>query len=128
MTEEDLNQIRQIVAESVAESEGRTVKTLTEKQDRAVETIAGEISALRTELTQQTGALTQQVGDLSQRLDNLAPVIISTDARMAAFTRSLDRLITVHGETEGTQTAQQRAIDQLSARVKALEDKAAGHQ
>ena len=117
MTQEDLDQIRRIVAETVAEAEAR----LKANQDRAVEAIAHEISARSAELG-------QRIDGLSQRMDNLAPVIISADTRMAAFTRSMDRLVTDHVEREAQLAAQGRALEQLTARVKAIEDRIAGRQ
>jgi len=106
MTPEDIEQIRQIVTAEISASEAR----MTAKQDRAVETIAGEFTELRAEMRRELAAL-------RERLDNLAPSIISTDARMAGFTRSLDKLIGAHSEAEATRIAQQRAIDDLYAQV-----------
>ena len=91
MTPEDQQFFRTLLAESEVR--------MTARQDRAIETIAGEMSALRTELG-------KRIDNLSQRLDNLAPVIISVDARMAGFTRAMDQLITENTQINGTQAAQ----------------------
>lgn len=113
-TKQDLADLEARIVDRLTEAITRTADALTTKQDRAVESIAGEISALRSEIGQRIDAV-------GERLDNLAPVVISTDARMAAFTRSVDRLIGGHHETAGTLAAQQRAFDQLAARVATLE-------
>jgi hypothetical protein len=107
MAPEDLEQIRTLVREEIAAAEERMAvrqdaaeQRMAVRQDAAIEVVAGEISALRNEFS-------RRFAGMQERLDNLAPVVISTDARMAAFTRSVDRLIGAHEETAATQAAQQ---------------------
>jgi uncharacterized coiled-coil protein SlyX len=96
--------------------------------DRAVESIANDFSDLRGELTRRMEAL-------ERRFELQAPVILSIDARIAGIdariaglTRAIDQVIGAHDQSAGSAAAQQRAIDQLAARIKALEDKATGRQ
>jgi uncharacterized coiled-coil protein SlyX len=120
MTPEDLQQITDI---------------FTTRLDRAVESIANDFSDLRGELTRRMEAI-------ERRFELQAPVILSMDVRIAGIdtriagidvriaglTRAIDQVIGAHDQSAGTAAAQQRAIDQLAARVKALEEKATGQQ
>jgi membrane-bound lytic murein transglycosylase B len=60
---------------------------------------------------------------VERRYEVQAPIILSLDSRMAAFGRSLDQLITAHPDTGQTLAAQRRFIDEINARIKALEDR-----
>jgi hypothetical protein len=106
MTNED----QQIIRALLAESEARIIA----RQDSAVEAIAADFSELR-------GETRRHIETLQQRFDNLAPVIISLDARLAAFTRSVDNVLKDHDQTADTLAAQRRAIDELFTRVARLE-------
>jgi predicted RNase H-like nuclease (RuvC/YqgF family) len=120
MTDEERSALRAILREEIAAAEQR----MGQRQDRAVE-------ALTTNQSEAVAELRAEFAGLNDRIDNLAPVIIATDARMAAFTRSMDKLIGGQDETRQTLKAQQHAIDQLAAqlaetraRLDALEKKA----
>jgi hypothetical protein len=117
MTPEDLEQIRQIVAES----EARLRDQFKEALGAAVVAIGTDFSELRAEMTRRSASIDRHFQTIERRLDNLAPVIVSAEARMATFTRSVDQLISAHDENASTQTAQQQAIDQLAARVTRIE-------
>jgi chromosome segregation ATPase len=147
MTAEDLEQIKQVIqgvaaelraefradlehavnelrAEFRADLEHAVSELRTEiraNQDRAAESFATELTQVREELTARIDQLSRRVGTLEERVSNLAPVIISLDARMATFTRSMDRLVGLHDDVAATQAAQQRAIDQLAARITRIE-------
>ncbi len=69
------------------------------------------------------GELRKSIASLSERLDNFASALFSLDARMAAMTQSMDRLIAAHSKTAETQAAQQRDLHQLAARVTRIENK-----
>jgi hypothetical protein len=97
------------------------VQSLTTKQDRAVESIGVSLSEFREELA-------SRMDTLERRFEVQAPVILSLDSRMTAFTRSLDQLIVAHHQTEDTLAAQRRFVDEIHARIKALEDRARGNQ
>jgi hypothetical protein len=77
MTNED----QQIIRAILAESEGRIIA----RQDAAVESIAADFSELR--------ETRRHIETLQKRFDNLAPVIISLDARLGAFTRAVDNVL-----------------------------------
>ena len=55
------------------------------------------------------------------RFETFAQGIFSIDARMAALTRSLYQLLAKQDQIASILTAQQRAIDQLAARVTKIE-------
>jgi uncharacterized coiled-coil protein SlyX len=121
MTNEDQQIIRGLLAESEGRLEARFETRLAEtearliaRQDRAVESIAADFSELR-------GETRRHIETLQQRFDNLAPVIISLDARLAAFTRSVDNVLKNHDQTADTLAAQRKAIDELYTRVAKLE-------
>src|SRR5579872_6400997 len=104
MTEEEHEQIRQILREEITERRAAAVS------------IAADFSDLR-------GELARRMDTIERRFDTLAPIILSLDTRMAAFTRAVDQLITAHGQTGGTLAGQQRAMDDIITRLKALEEK-----
>ena len=107
MSPEDLQAIRAIIREEIRAE-------IAASEQRITHATAANLSDLREELSRRIEAL-------ERRFENLAPVILSIDARMAAFSRSVDQLLTAHDQTASTLTAQQRAIDQLAARVARIE-------
>ena len=58
---------------------------------------------------------------VENRLDRLSDTLIGVQSQMAAMTRWADRFDREQSATLATQAAQQRAIDDLIARVKRLE-------
>jgi chromosome segregation ATPase len=138
MTAEDLEQIKQVVQDIAAglraefradlehtaaglRAELNSAVSELRTEIRAAESFATELTQVREELTRRIDELSRRVGTLEERVSNLAPVIISLDARMAAFTRSMDRLVGAHDDIAATQAAQQRAIDQLATRLTRIE-------
>jgi chromosome segregation ATPase len=110
MTPEDLQAIRAIIREEIAASE-----------QRITHATAANLSDLREEIIRRIEELSRRIETLERRFEILAPVILSVDTRMGAFTRAVDQLLTTHDQTANTVTAQQRAIDQLVARVTRIE-------
>jgi len=117
MTPEDIEQIRAIVA--AAE------QRLIDRQERSMEALTLNMSELRTELTANLSELrtelSRRLETLERRFEVQTPVILSMDARMAAFTRASDQVLTAHDSNATTLAAQQRAITDLVARVARLE-------
>ena len=114
MTPEDLQAIRAIVREEFAAAE-----------ERITHATAGNLSDLRAELISRIEELSRRMETLEQRVerrfDILTPAILSVDARIGPFTRVMEQINTGYDQATNTLTAQQRAIDQLSARVAKLE-------
>jgi chromosome segregation ATPase len=120
-----------ILREEIAAAEQRMI----ERQDRAVEALTTNLSEaiaeIRQEIRDEISPLRREIATMRERLDNFAVVVASVDARMGAFTRSIDRIVGEHDGVMATLDAQKRAIDHLSAqlaqtvaRVEALERKA----
>src|ERR1700704_4822293 len=99
---------------------GASEQRLTAKQDRAVEAIAAEFSELREETR-------RRMETMERRLDNLAPVIISLDARMSAFTRSVDNVLKDHDQVIGTLEGFRRIAAGLHTRIANLEKATGQH-
>ena len=129
MTNEDLDQIRALLREEIrgeiAASEQRMAALLREeiaaseqrltiRQDRAVEMIAGEISSLREDMNHRFEAVDRRFEVLDRRTERISD-------SMAAMTRWADKLDRDSLSLTGTQAAQQRAIDDLAARVNRIE-------
>jgi hypothetical protein len=129
MTNEDLDQIRALLREEIrgeiATSEQRMTALLREefaaseqrmnvRQDRAVEMIAGEISSLREDMNHRFEAVDRRFEVLDRRTERISE-------SMAAMTRWADKLDRDSLGLTGTQAAQQRAIDDLAARVNRIE-------
>ena len=108
---------RPVTAADLEAAVERVIRTLSERQDRAVEFIGSEVSGLRTELT-------RRMDTLEQRFNVQAPMILS----MGAVSKAMDQLILRFEEIAHTQLARQRAIDDFVARVKRLEDRPGGAQ
>ena len=113
MTPEDFEQIRAIVTASEERLIGR--------QDRAVETIAQEMSQMRAEFNSRLEELSRRIDAVTERLDTLANAVISIDARQSSLLRAIDKLQTNRDQSDVTMAAQQRAIDQLAARIAKIE-------
>lgn len=62
---------------------------------------------------------------ITNRLDRMADTLVSVQSQMAAMTRWADRFDRDHNSIVQTQAAQQRAIDDLAARVTRLEERKA---
>src|SRR5437870_4308169 len=117
MSNEDFQQIRAILHEEIAATEQR----ITARQDRAIETIAGETSSLRAELS-------VRMDTVERRLNGFATTLYAVDQRTAGHTRAIDELLNVHGRDAGTLAGITRTVEQLAARVAALEAKQNGQK
>ncbi|HYW41317.1 MAG TPA: hypothetical protein VE959_00590 [Bryobacteraceae bacterium] len=102
--------LREEIREEIAASEQR----MTARQDRAVEMIAGEISSLREDMNHRFEAVDRRFEVLDRRTERISE-------SMAAMTRWADKLDRDSLSLTGTQAAQQRAIDDLAARVNRIE-------
>ena len=126
MTPEDLDQIRAIVREECGNQVAASEQRMIDRQERAMEALTLNMSELRTELTTNIAELRSELGrrmeTLEHRFDVQTPAILSMDARMAAFGRAVDQLITAHDGNAVTLAAQQRAISDLADRVTRLEN------
>jgi chromosome segregation ATPase len=97
VTQEDLEQTRAIVTTAVdvavKASEARMIARqdaiaadLIARQERAIEAIAQEMSAMRAEFNARFDELSRRIDVLSERLDTLANAVISIDARAEQLT------------------------------------------
>lgn len=113
MTDEDRRTIQAML--------DAAVQSIAARQDRAVEAITANLSDLRTELTTRLDRLERR----TERTE------VNTNALLlqaAGISRSLTEAERIDSTTAATQAAQQRAIDQLAARLTALEQKVSGYQ
>lgn len=83
MTPEDLEQIRQIVAEQIAESEAR-IKAL---QERAMVAVADEFTELRTELGRRFAEIDRRLDGLDRRVDRINEGLQGVEVRMTSLTQ-----------------------------------------
>src|SRR5271169_209654 len=65
----------------------------------------------------------RQFEGVSNRLDRITDTLVGVQNQMAAMTRWADRFDREHTAVIQTQAAQQRAIDELAARVARLEER-----
>lgn len=84
--------------------------------DRAVETIAGEISQFRTEVNDRLGAI-------ERRLDNQVTAVEHIGNRISAMTKYEDRIDRDNTALTTNYHAQARDLRELRARIEALEAK-----
>ena len=70
-------------------------------------------------------AMDRRFEAIDNRLDRIADTLASVQNQMAAMTRWADRFDRDHNAILQTQSAQQRAIDDLAARVSRLEERRA---
>jgi hypothetical protein len=110
MTHEDQQQIATIVAAAVQQ--------LTERQDRAVETIAGEISALRESLTARMTREFQAVHNRLERTNASLTALHGSITAINLWADRTDQIVTDH------QRATDEAIAEMRQRIEALEKKA----
>ena len=110
MTPEDLDQIRQIVREEIS---GR--------MDRAMTAVADEFTQLRSELDRRFAEVDRRFEGLDRRMERINEGMRAVEVRMAALSKWADNIDRDNVNTAATQAAQQRAIDQLAARVARIE-------
>jgi len=113
MTNEDLNQIREIVTASE--------QRMMERQERAMEALTANLSDLRNEMNSRFETVDRRFESLERRLERTSETLISIDSRMSALTKWADTLDRDNLALANTQSAQQRTIDDLAARVAKLE-------
>jgi chromosome segregation ATPase len=91
-----------------------TRQQLREALDRAVESIAAEISNTRQELIARLDAA-------DRRADRVADVLRNIDARISLLTKSADTFDRDNAALHSSFHEQQRAIQRLSTRVEQIE-------
>ena len=99
------------------------------------ESLEREIGELRREVRGEIGELRREVRDLRERLDRLEGRVTAMSFDIAGINHSLALVHRAldeagHRETEtiGVRVAQQKAIDDLAARVRSLEQRMEGKQ
>jgi len=79
------------------------------------------IRASEDHLGQRIDNVERRLDHLTQRVDQTNQIMLTMDSRLAALTRASEYMQRDHGVILETQSAQQRAIDDLAARVAKLE-------
>src|SRR5438552_1943345 len=97
------------------------VRQLSERLDQRVEAVVSLIQQLGERLDQRFEAVDRRFEAVENRLERINDNLAAVQSQMAAMTRWADRLDRDHSAILATQTAQQRAIDDLAARVVRLE-------
>jgi ABC-type transporter Mla subunit MlaD len=75
------------------------------------------VEALTLNLSDLRAELTRRMDKIENQVDNLMSIVLAIDGRMPALTKWLDRIDRDNRTLDGTQAAQQKAIDQLAAQV-----------
>ena len=75
------------------------------------------MEALTLNLSDLRAELTRRMDKIENQVDNLMSIVLAIDGRMPALTKWLDRIDRDNRTLDGTQAAQQKAIDQLAAQV-----------
>ena len=93
------------------------------KQDieRAIELLLNEMGRRFEEVDRRFEAMDRRFEGLDRRIDRLGETAFFIQNQMAAMTKWADRLDRDNNNMTATQAAQQRAIDELAARVSKLE-------
>ena len=117
MTPEDFDQIRAIVREETAAVEQRLI----DRQERTMEALIGNITDLRNEMNARFETVDRRFEALERRFERTSETLHSIDTRMGALTKWADTLDRDNLALANTQAGQQRAIDNLAARVAKLE-------
>jgi chromosome segregation ATPase len=106
MTNEELNQIRAIFRERL---------------DAAVESISADFSELRSEMGRRFDLVDQHFGVLEKRLDRMETHLAALTIETSGLSRSVSASERLETSMSATQIAQQKAIDDLAARLRAVE-------
>lgn len=88
-----------------------------------LENIIALIQQLGDRFDQRFDAVDKRFDAVENRLDRVSDTLVGVQSQMAAMTRWADRFDRDHSATLATQAAQQRAIDELAARVARLESR-----
>lgn len=132
MTPEDLNQIRALVREEIAAAEHRMTErqersmealklSMTERQERSTEALTANLSDLRDEMNARFDKTDARFDTLERRTDRMETHLQSLILQTAGMNKSLTDAERIDSNFAATQSAQQRAIDDLAARVAKLE-------
>jgi hypothetical protein len=113
MTPEDLDQIGAIVAAA----EQRII----ERQDRAVEAITANMSDLRAEIHTRFDKVDVRFDVLERRTERIETHMLAIMLQTAGMSKSLTEAEPTDSSFAASLSAQQRAIDDLAARVAKLE-------
>ncbi|HWC98943.1 MAG TPA: hypothetical protein VG456_19420 [Candidatus Sulfopaludibacter sp.] len=113
MTPEDKAEIAELLT--------ATEQRLRENQDRAVETVAGEISAFRREVNERFAGLDRQFTTIHSRLDRSTEMLTLLQGSTTILNTWADRNDRIRGDQQATMEAQ---ILDLRRRLEALEKKA----
>jgi septal ring factor EnvC (AmiA/AmiB activator) len=86
-----------------------------------IDNVVNLIQQLGERLDQRFEAVNRRFEAVENRLDRIGDTLAAVQAQMAGMTRWADRLDRDHSAVLATQTAQQRTIDDLVARIARLE-------
>ena len=125
MAPEDLNQIRALIREETGKRHALIREETSKLEMRIVERISTATAASLSDLREE---LTRRMDSVERRLDTFAIILFSVDQRTAALARAIDDVLRVHDRTAGAQAGIDRTIQQILARLDALERKQDGGQ
>ena len=109
---------RDILKELGEETNGDRPAT---KQD--AERVLELVLRLHQDLDRRFADIDRRFEALERRMDRMAETLFAVHSQMGALTKSADRLDKNNQDILSTQVAQQRAIDELAARVTKLESR-----
>lgn len=104
---------------------GAAEQRMTERQERAFGAAAANLTDLRQEFIGRFDRLEKRIDDSDRRFDRMENQLYTLTIQHAGIAKSLG---TIDGTTSHTLAAQQSAIDNLSVRLKRLEEKQPGQQ
>jgi TolB-like protein len=90
---------------------------------RDLENIITLIQQLGDRFDRRFDAVDRRFKAVENRLDRISDTLVGVQSQMAAMIRWADRFDREHSASLATQTAQQRAIDELAARIARLESR-----
>jgi archaellum component FlaC len=90
-----------------------------------IEDVLALIQQFAERVDQRFEAMDRRFEAIDRRLDRMAESLVGVQTQMVAMTKWSDRFDRDQNATLATQTAQQRAIDELAARVAKLEQRKA---
>ena len=123
MTNEDLQQIAALLAASEQRMEQRMEERLAASEQRIVERLTAATAANLSDLREE---LVRRMDAIEERFNNFALTLFAIDQRTSGHTRAIDDLLKIHHRDAGTAAGLARTVEQLAARVAALEGKQPG--
>jgi hypothetical protein len=90
-----------------------------------IEDVLALIQQFAERVDQRFEAMDRRFEAIDRRLDRMGESLVGVQTQMVAMTKWSDRFDRDQNATLATQTAQQRAIDELAARVAKLEQRKA---